>query len=202
MSDTKTDYTAEGLGRLLDQFDGSVNLRLLAASYIDQVQAFEDAAHPLLLERNILVATGDRLDGLGEIVNILRSGRTDDEYRLRIQAELAVLTSQGAIEDLITVARLVLVLATPPPLEILDLDPKTVYMRTVDMVLAEADAIIAGPLFRRTVSAATEMLFVYSEYLDATTFTLSSQGATTESSASLGLADVSQTTGGHLAGSA
>jgi hypothetical protein len=198
----KLDYGAEGLERMLDQFDGSVNLRLLAQSYLERAQDFEIAADPLLRRMNIEAMVGDRLDGLGQIVDVLRSGRTDTEYRLRIRAELAVLTSQGSTEELIAVARLLLGLASPPPLEIVEYYPKTVYMRPVDTEIEEADALVAGPMFRRTVSAATEMLFVYSEYPDATTFTLSSQGATTESSASLGLADVSQTTGGHLSGSA
>jgi hypothetical protein len=195
-------HVATGLDRLLDQFDGSVNLRLLASSYLDQVQGFEDIAYQLINAKSLAVVSGNQLDGLGQIVNVTRSGRSDEDYRLRIRAELAILTSQGSTEDLITVARLLLLMASPPPLEIVEYDPKTVYMRPTDTEIDEADALVAGPLLRRTVSAATEMLFVYSEYPDATTFTLSSQGATTESSASLGLADVSQTTGGHLSGSA
>ena len=39
--------------------------------------------------------TGDRLDGLGVIVDVLRGGRGDDAYRLRIRAELAILKSKG-----------------------------------------------------------------------------------------------------------
>jgi len=195
-------HDATGLGRMLDQFNDSTNLRLLASSYLDQAQSFEDVAYQLINAKSISVVAGYQLDGLGQIVSVPRSGRSDTDYRLRIRAELAVLTSQGSIEDLIAVARLLLGLATPPPLEIVEYDPKTVYMRLVDTVLAEADAIIAGPLFRRTVSAATEMLFVYSEYLDAHTFALSTSGTISVSSPILGLADVSQTTGGHLSGSA
>ena len=206
----KLDHTSEALGRLIDQFDGSVSVRSLASSYVDQAQAFENVAHQLLAGRRIDIAVGDRLDGLGQIVNVPRSGRGDDyyeavsfdqrsSYRLRIRAELAVLLSQGSVEDLIAVLRLLIGTGTSPDFELVEYYPKMLYTRPIDYVLTE-DPTVIGTMLKRAVSAATQLWFVYSEQLDASTFTLSSQGAATESSSSLGLADVSQTSGGHLSG--
>jgi hypothetical protein len=200
MSDKNEQITELGLSRLLDQFQGSPNLLALATSYLDQVQAFEDAAHPMLPERDIDQMTGDRLDGLGRITNQFRSGLSDDDYRQQLKAELAVLRSQGTAEEILTIAQLLIEMAVAD-YEMYELYPKALYLRPVDHGLTQ-DAAVIGAKLRRAVSATTDMLFVYSEYPDNTTFTLSRLGATAETSANTGLADVSQTSGGHLSGSA
>ena len=131
MSDQNTTYVAQGLDRLLDQFDGSVNLRLLATSYLNQVQELEDAAYPLLAERSLANATGDRLDGFGAIVNVSRGGRDDTTYRLRLSAELAILTSQGSIEEILTIAQLLIQMDTAD-YEVIEYVPKTLYLSPED----------------------------------------------------------------------
>jgi len=83
-----------------------------------------------------------------------------------------------------------------------ELVPKTVYMRLIDApftTLPAGTAELWADTLRRAMPAATELLFVYGYRLDADLFTLSSQGAVTESSSSSGLADVAKTSGGHLA---
>jgi len=185
MSDKNDQVTALGLSRLLDQFGDSTNLRALASSFLNQVQAFEDAAHPLLLERDIDQMTGDRLDGLGRVVLQFRSGLDDDGYRQQLKGELAVLRSQGTAEEILTIAQLLVEMATAD-YEAREYYPKGFYVRPVDHILLQ-DAAVIGAKLRRAVSATTDMLFVYSLYDDDDTFRLSSQGATVETSTSLGL---------------
>lgn len=189
MSVTNTAFTATGLLQLLSQFDGSPNLRDLASSFLDQAQALEDAAHPLLAERSLDNMTGHRLDGFGQVVAVMRAGRTDEEYRTRLRAELAILLSNGLAEDLLNIAQL-LIQMTTADYELVEYYPKTIYIRPVDHVLT-SDPVAVGSQLRRAVSAATEMLFVYSLFDDSETFTLSSQGATVETSTALGLGSVS-----------
>jgi hypothetical protein len=188
MSDKNEQITELGLSRLLDQFQGSPNLLALATSYLAQVQAFEDAAHPMLPERDIDQMTGDRLDGLGRITNQFRSGLSDDDYRQQLKAELAVLRSLGTAEEILTIAQLLIEMATAD-YEMYELYPKALYLRPVDHVLTQDPATIGAKL-RRAVSATTDMLFVYSLADDADTFRLSSQGAAVETSNALGLATV------------
>ena len=187
MSDQDTTITADALEQMLDQFDGSVNLRLLAASFLDQVQQFEDDIWPLLAERSLALATGHRLDGLGQIADLNRSGRNDADYRLALTAEFAVLQSNGTAEELITIAQLMVQMGTAD-YEVIEYYPKGFYIRPVDFALT-VDPDLVGTMLDRAVSAATAMSFVYSQVVDAYTFTLSSQGAVTESSALLGLGD-------------
>lgn len=197
MSAKDTTITADGLAQMLDQFKESVNLRLLAASYLDQAQALEDAVWPLLNERSLANATGDRLDGIGEIFDTPRGGQNDADYRLTLQAEIGVLLSQGTEADLLTIAQL-LIQMTTPDYEFTEYFPKSVYIRAIGVIL-DADGLRIASALKRSVSAGTTMLFVFAEYTESVVFTMSSQAATSESSALLGLANLSQTTGGRLA---
>jgi hypothetical protein len=192
------DHTDTALDRMLEQFQGSVNLRALASSYVDQAQVLENATIQLLHDRSINTATGHRLDGLGQLANIPRGGLGDEDYRLRIRVELAVLTSQGSIEDLIVVLSLLIDLGTPPDVEIVEYFPKTIAMRPVDFALTD-DPNIIGVLLKRAVSAATRLWFVYSENLDDETYQLSSLPTTVETSSLLGLSNDAQSSGGYLA---
>lgn len=196
MSDQNTTITADALALMLDQFDGSVNLRLLAASFLDQAQQFEDDIWPLLGERALANATGHRLDGLGQIANLARSGRDDAEYRLALTAEFAVLQSNGTAEELITIVQLLVQMGTAE-YDVREYYPKGFYIRPVDFVLT-VDPALVGTMLDRAVSAATTMSFVYSEQLDNATYTLSSS-TSLESSAFTGLAPDNQATGGYLA---
>jgi len=200
MSDQNTTIVSDGLGRMLDQFHGSINLRLLAESYLQQAQDLEDAAWPILAERGLANMTGDRLDGLAGNIGLKRSGRDDDDLRKAITAELLVLRSNGTADELIAI--LAVLAEQSPSIEFLELFPKTIYIRFIDGSFLGSATVppFWADTIRRAMSAATELLFVYGFRLDADLFTMSSQGAASDSSSTMGLADVSQTTGGHLAG--
>ena len=195
MSDQNTTITETALSRMLSQFEGSVNLRKLVSSYLDQAQALEDAAWPLLGERGFANATGDRLDGIGAIFNIPRAGRSDTFYRLALQAELAVLRSNGTEADLTTIAE---ILISATVYEVVEKFPKWVSLRAPDYSVVDSTGIAAGNTLRRAVSAGTTFFFIASIRADANIYTLSSS-TNLETSALLGLANEAQSTGGYMA---
>jgi len=180
-------HTATGLGRLLEQFKGSVRFRALLSSYVDGVQDFEDVAYQIINARRLDIAAGYQLDGLGQIVNVPRGGRDDEDYRLRIRAELAIILSQGTTEDLIGVLRLLLGLASPPDIQIDEYYPKAIFMRPRNFIVNDDPATIAA-LLRRAASAATNLQFVYSqtESDDDDLFRFSDTNGTSETSSSHG----------------
>jgi len=141
----------------------------------------------LINARSLAIVSGDRLDGLGQIVNVPRSGRTDEEYRLRIRAELAILLSQGTTEDLIGVLQLLLGLSSPPDIQIDEYYPKAIYMRARNFIVNEDPDMIAN-LLRRAVSAATNLQFIYTttESDDDDLFRFSDTNGTSETSSSHG----------------
>lgn len=196
------EHTETALSRLLEQFGGSVNLRLFVRSWVDRVQECEDAATQLLHDRTVFAASGAQLDGVGQLVAVGRDGRTDEDYRLRLRGELAILFSQGSTEDIIDIFALLFTPVPPddpPNPEIVDYYPKTLYIRPIDHTLTD-DPVAVAALLRRAVPAATELLFVYALHDDNELFTLSTQGAVSESSGTLGLTNTTQTFGGRLSG--
>ncbi len=198
MSTTNDAYVAEGLARMLDQFDGSVDLRKLASVFLDQAQTLEDAAFPLLGERSLDNATGDRLDRIGQLVGEARAGRDDTTYRLALKGEIAVLSSRGTAEDMLVIVQLFVQMVTPD-YELREYFPKGFYLRPVNEVLTDALALFTTTALKRSVSAGTTMGFVWSKRSDALTFQLSSQATAVDTSSSLGLGNDAQTTGGRLA---
>jgi len=180
-----SNHTETALGRMLEQFRGSVNLRALASAFVDQAQAFEDVAIQLIHDRNLDTATGHRLDGLGQIAGVSRGGRDDETYRRRLQVEFAILRSQGSIEDMIEITQL-LVGGTPDIL-VDEYYPKALYLRAQDYIVT-GDATEIGTLLRRAASAATNLQFVYSqtEIDDDDLFRFSDTNGTSETSSSHG----------------
>lgn len=164
MSDQDTTITADGLAQMLEQFKGSGNLRLLASSYLDQAQAFEDAVWPLLNERSLANATGDRLDGIGEIFDTPRGGQNDADYRLTLQTEIGVLLSRGTEADLLTIAQL-LIQMTTPDYEFTEYFPKSLYLRPVDFPLAPEP--ISEWFYDSGTSGADEYVRVHDETLSS-----------------------------------
>jgi len=200
MSDLKTDYTSEALLRLLTTLQGAPEVEALAAAYLDRCQELEDAAHPMLVQRSIEDSVGDRIDRIGAIVGIPRGGREDDDYRLRVRAEIAILNSDGTEDAITTVVQLLTGQTDPKDISFDESFPKAVTLRARDTAVGgfdvDQDAILT--LLRRAISAATEVDYVYSwnEALDTNIFHFSNTADTTEAAATYG------TENGSLCGAA
>lgn len=164
----KADHVEEGIALLLGQFqDDATKLQALLTSFMTQIQAFESEAHPLLLERDLYTATGDRLDGLGQIVGEERQGRSDTIYRIRIIARLAVIKSSGTAEELINILQLITNQDTPADIWYREYYPKTVYIRAKNYTPPDPPELIGG-LLRAAKPAGTKLVYIYAEDADDT----------------------------------
>ncbi len=190
MSIEKLDYTEEATGRLLSTLQGGTSLEALAASYIDLCQELEVVGFDVLEQRGIFTAEGDRLDRIGSIVGIGRGGRTDEPYRLRIRAEIAILNSDGTAIDIMTVLGLLEGMTSNPfDIELDEAFPKALVLRPRDFNAgytdADQDAVLAS--LKRAVSAGTDVDLVYpSSATDADTFHFSTVADTTQTSVTYG----------------
>ena len=160
------DHATEAVGLLLEQFKEATNLQNLLLSYITQVQDLEDKTYPLLAVRDVNVATGDRLDGLGEIVGEERKGRSDEIYRVYILVRLAVNKSNGTAAELINILQLISRQATPD-IWYDEYQPKTAYIRARNWAPSDPPSLIAG-LLRQAKPAGTNLVFIYAEDADDT----------------------------------
>jgi len=99
-----TKRLADAVGKLIDQFKGQANVEALIRAWAQQSQDVETAAFYLLDMTTLSSAAGAQLDGLGRIVGVERAGRTDDDYRVRIGAQILLNNASGTIEDLLQLA--------------------------------------------------------------------------------------------------
>jgi len=84
------------------------NVEKLLAAVSTAVQDLENTYQQLLINRSIDTAEGVQLDVIGRIAGQLRSGLDDDTFRRYVRARIATHNSDGTIEDLLTVASLII----------------------------------------------------------------------------------------------
>lgn len=190
MTTKKTDYNSEALGRLLTTLQGGTKLEALVSSFVDRCQEFEDGAFPIIEQLDLATATGVGLDRLGTIVNLPRGGRSDDDYRLALRAEIAILNSDGTAYDLITVVSLLVGAESAAgvyPVQLDEYFPHTVYIRVRDHIVDEDTDYIAAQL-QRAASAGVDVHFIFttSEADDDDLFRFSDTTGTPETSSSHG----------------
>lgn len=146
--DQTTDHEAQSAGRFIDQFKNSVDLKALMASYAEQIQDLEDAAFEVMLERVLPTAEGVQLSILGAIVQQPRTTSDDTEFKVAINARIAINLSDSTPEDVINVG--VLLFQTtgeafcireeyPAQLRVFVIDPITISPTLVQELLDEAD---------------------------------------------------------------
>ena len=82
------------------------NVEKLIRALVAPFQPLEDTLQQLLTERTVETAVGVQLDALGSLVGVGRGGLDDDTYRRYIRAQITINKSDGLIEEMLTVADL------------------------------------------------------------------------------------------------
>ena len=103
------DHVDQGLGRLAQQYKNQPNVTSLVTAMISRVQVVEDALRKVATQRALYgnTAQGAQLDDLGALVGVARQGLSDEVYRVLIRGEIAKNNSNGTLEALLNVARIV-----------------------------------------------------------------------------------------------
>lgn len=99
-------YTRVALDWLHSQFDDSGNIQRILKAIADEFQELEEEFHKLRTERYLDNASGDQLDQWGILVNVPRSGRSDDVYRELIRVKILRNSSEGTPDRLIKIAEM------------------------------------------------------------------------------------------------
>ena len=98
------DHEALAIARFIEQYKTKPNLNALLKSLgTEQVQDIEDALCAFYDRLNIDLMVGAQLDGIGQIVGIVRDGKNDEVYRIYIKVKIGANNSQSSIENIITV---------------------------------------------------------------------------------------------------
>ncbi len=192
-----TTHIAQGLSRLLTQFHGLPNIGGIVRAYLVQAQELEDMVFTLMSERYVSTATGEQLDGLGEIVGEDRADRDDDDYRVAILGRANLNKKNAKIEDLIYLFEQLL----PGTLTQVKDGP---WIATVRV---QPEAALISPLpspetlddeLQRAKGGGIRAHLIYGLSARSTLFKFAP--GTTPVSSSQGLGNAAQTTGGKWAG--
>lgn len=79
---------------------------LCTALFGNQIQELEDAARILLYRLNIDQSEGIQLDNIGTIVGQERLGYNDEYYRILLKVKIGINVSEGDIERILTLWKL------------------------------------------------------------------------------------------------
>lgn len=126
MVDKIQDHAGRALSLLPEQFRGKATLEGLLKALSTEVQDLEDKLHELIDQRGLPNATGDQLDGIGEIVGEPRNGRDDPTYRTAIRRQIQINVSNGEPEVAIGLAA---ILTDSDDVELIEYHPGAVVVR-------------------------------------------------------------------------
>jgi len=188
----KTTHVSDALGRLISIFKDQTNIEALLMAFVSQTQKDENTLFELLLERTIDTAIGEQLDGIGELVNAERSGRTDDEYRVRLRAQVLINISSGTGDQLNSIMELM----TGNTFTLQELFPAG-FKFVIDDELAESPTEIASAISDAR-GGGIDASIEYTLTTDALTFTFATADSP-EASVDQGWSNDGGTSGGKFA---
>lgn len=103
-----TDHAIQAKNRLIQQYKGRERIELLIdCLFGEQIQEVEDALVGMDRRLNIDLMSGVQLDGIGEIVGQPRAGMSDATYKLFLKGRIGKNTSEGTLEEVIQVWKLI-----------------------------------------------------------------------------------------------
>lgn len=145
------------------------NIEKLLACLVSPVTALEDALQQLKSERFVDTAVGAQLDIIGKLAGQLRLGLDDDTYRRYIRARIAANNSDGTVEDILTVADLI-VYNTAAYLHAENQPIATVVLKVENAAVTEALANILIAFLKDSVSGGVRVILEYSSATPGNTF--------------------------------
>ena len=173
MSDVtrESDHAGKMLARLGEEFR-KPRIQAILSAEAAQYQAIEDAYWQLLTEFGVDTATGHALDVLGRIVGEPRQGALDADYRLRVRARIRVNRSDGTIEDIIEVVRLLIgsVLLPSATIKLTEYYPAAFVLRITGLVISATQALIYSSFIKQARGAGIGSGFGWQTTADADAF--------------------------------
>jgi hypothetical protein len=101
-----TNYKERAILRLIEQYKEKPILKDILDAFSEEVQEAENAINSSFGKLDIDNNSNNQLDKIGDIVGERRSGKDDTSYRLAIKARIAINTSTGTAEEIISIFKL------------------------------------------------------------------------------------------------
>jgi hypothetical protein len=157
------DLVADALEKLPQQLRDVEDWQKMITVLVKPFQRIENTIVLLLTLRGINTASGAQLDRIGRIVKEPRNGETDDEvYRRRIRARISQKRSRGTVENLITVAVL-LVFDEDARIVVDQQGMAAAVVRVEDITVAESLGVLLIEFLQATAADGVRIIVEYSE---------------------------------------
>lgn len=163
------DHTLAALSRLPSQFQ-KPKIQNLIRALTSPANELEQAMWAVLTQRSITNAIGAQLDVIGGIVGQDRNGLSDDDYRRYISARVIAERSRGNVEDVYTIA--VLIVGDASVTFALTEDGTATCRLTVKGPITDGLAAILFTFERLAIEAGVRIILEWSTVPLAATFTL------------------------------
>jgi hypothetical protein len=145
----EVDHLDSMRGRWPVHIAGAPNLDALISAVASQYQDIETAMIGLLTLRSLDTASGAQLDGLGQIVDLVRvSGQTDADYRFALLTQMIVLSKSGDVESIIQAYLRVMGAATAEYSEVYPATVQIAAIPSVDVTDSAVAAFISATMQR------------------------------------------------------
>lgn len=149
------------------------NTEKLIATLATPFQSLELMFQQLLTERSIDTAAGAQLDVIGKIVGEPRNGLDDTTYRRYCRVRISANKSNGVVENLITIAKLI-VYSDSAKYTLSQEGPATLRLRVDQIAVTDALAATLNKFVNVAKSAGVRVIVQWSVSLPANTFRLDS----------------------------
>ena len=100
------DYLAIANSKLLQQYKGKPNFQKILTIFSDRMDEVENVMWDLYTKRWLDSSEGQQLDNLGYNLSTERQGLNDVDYRQVLYGKIGQYNSDGTIEDLISIIKL------------------------------------------------------------------------------------------------
>lgn len=167
-----TTHVQDGLNQLLQQYKERPFIVGMFTAMIQQMQDIEDALYDLepdcqLWNGTSIPAIGAQLDGIGEIVGILRNGLPNDEYALFLFGKIAENFSQDTVSDVINVAAY---LFQAPIMLLQPIYPAGVVVEALGIVIPPGLWSLAAQLVQGSLGAGINLVVAGASFTNAFRF--------------------------------
>ena len=89
------DHVARGLSKLPSQYENSENLKHLLQVFLEELHEIEVCLNDIQLQKDIDLAVGVQLDGIGEHLGKNREGLSDTDYRRVLKVKRIINAGEG-----------------------------------------------------------------------------------------------------------
>ena len=152
------DQQAAALDRLPSFLSDSTQLQALMSALLAPAVELENSFQQMLQGRSLEFAQGSQLDDIGSLFLFPRSGRSDDIYRLWLNARLFALRCAGRGDDLIQIVQLLDKLATT--IDVFSLVPSTAVVEVEGLTI---DASTLVEILRSAKGAGIRLDLVWTD---------------------------------------